>query len=123
MAPWGNPTNARRFGDLPAGVWAHAVAAGLIASRSGRAMLAPMPCKIVRREICFFDIYMSVLLFTRTCRYGWRPAHPELIAPHNALDQRGKLIILTRRLTHNPANGRHIVILQGTAIRVHQEAL
>ena len=38
IAPCGKPTKANRFGVEPAGVCAHAVAAGFIASSSGSAM-------------------------------------------------------------------------------------
>ena len=41
------------FGVAPAGVCAHAVAAGFIASSSGSAMDAPTPLSTVRREMCF----------------------------------------------------------------------
>ena len=64
IAPCGKPTKAKRFGVLPAGVCAHAVAAGIIASRSGSAMVAPIPCKTVRREMCFLDMNMCRLLIT-----------------------------------------------------------
>jgi hypothetical protein len=61
IAPCGNPTKAKRFGVEPAGVCAHAVAAGLIASSSGSATLAPTPFNTVRREMCFLNRVMSFL--------------------------------------------------------------
>src|ERR1043165_9670448 len=61
-APCGNPTNAKRFGAVPAAVCAHAVAAGVIASRSGSAMVAPTPLSTARREMCFCDRYIVGLL-------------------------------------------------------------
>src|SRR5262245_11388511 len=103
IAPCGKPTKATRFGVEPAVVCAHAVAAGLIASRSGSAMLAPMPCNTIRRETCFLDIYMSYLRLFRHLRTarGHRPrlqlltgqgrlrypVHPELIASNDSLHQ------------------------------------
>src|SRR5215471_675880 len=98
IAPCGNPTNANRFGVVPAAVRAHAVPAGLIASSSGSAMLAPIPFKTIRREICFLDIYMSYLRYLLmtlfTCNLTRdltlklrRPSHPELIAANNSLDE------------------------------------
>ena len=46
-----------------AGVLAAAVSAGIIASSSGNATVAPMPRRIVRREIAFLvTIMMPVLL-------------------------------------------------------------
>jgi len=44
------------FGD--AAVWASAVAAGIIASSKGSASAAPLPRRIVRREMCFLVINM-----------------------------------------------------------------
>ena len=97
IAPCGNPTKANRFGVEPAAVWAHAVAAGFIASRSGSAMVAPTPFNTVRRETCFLNMYIVVspLPFADIrrrplcSRRGLRhPAHPELFAPHDRLDQR-----------------------------------
>src|ERR1700722_11978531 len=61
MAPCGNPTKASRFGAEPAAVLAHAVAAGFIASRNGSAIVAPTPFKTMRREMCFWDKYISCL--------------------------------------------------------------
>ena len=66
MAPCGKPTKANRFGVEPAAVWAHAVAAGFIASSSGSAMLAPTPFSTVRRETCFLNTYMSYLRYPLT---------------------------------------------------------
>jgi hypothetical protein len=54
---------ASRFGVEPAAVAAQAVAAGLIASRSGSAMLAPTPFSTVRRDTCFLNTYMSYLRY------------------------------------------------------------
>ncbi len=44
-----------------AGVAANAVAAGFIASRSGKAIVAPTPLRTARREMCLRDKYMSYL--------------------------------------------------------------
>ena len=63
IAPCGKPTKANRFGVEPAGVCAHAVAAGFIASSSGSAMVAPTPFSTVRREMCFLDKYMASLRY------------------------------------------------------------
>jgi hypothetical protein len=63
IAPCGKPTNAKRFGAVPAAVFAVAVAAGLIASSSGSAMLAPTPFKTARREMCFLN---RVIRFSKT---------------------------------------------------------
>ena len=37
----------------------YGVAAGFIASSSGSAMLAPMPLRTARREMCFLNRYMA----------------------------------------------------------------
>src|SRR5262245_56518149 len=101
IAPWGNPIKASRFGVEPEGVWAHAVAAGFIASRSGRAIVVPRPFNIVRREMRFLDIYISYLRFKTLClcvlssflNLGLRQSrlrHPmllELFALNNCLHQ------------------------------------
>src|SRR5438093_10887498 len=48
-----------RIFDDPAAVLAHAVPAGSIASRNGNATVTPIPFRTVRRETCFFGMYMS----------------------------------------------------------------
>ena len=45
-----------------AAVCASAVAAGIIESSSGSASVAPAPFRIVRREMCFFEMNMFYLL-------------------------------------------------------------
>jgi hypothetical protein len=52
-----------RFGGVPAAVFAHTVAEGLIASSSGSAMLAPTPFNTVRREMCFLNNVIAVSPF------------------------------------------------------------
>src|SRR5438094_578652 len=47
-----------RIFDDPAEVLAHAVPAGSIASRNGNATVTPIPFRTVRRETCFFVMYM-----------------------------------------------------------------
>src|ERR1041385_340244 len=98
IAPWGKPTKARRFGGFLAGVSAHAVAAGIMASTSGSAIVAPTPCRTRRRGMCFFDKNMESpyfraqrpvpFLLPRTLhrlrlRYA---AHAELIALYYSLN-------------------------------------
>ncbi len=43
----------------PAAVLAYTVLAGTIASRNGSAAVTPMPFKMARREMCFFEMYMT----------------------------------------------------------------
>ena len=53
LSPRGTKTTPKRVSGFAA-VWAMGVIAGAIASRNGRATVAPMPRKTARREICFF---------------------------------------------------------------------
>src|SRR6185503_19024935 len=53
IAPWGRYMNPMCGFGLAA-VWARAVQAGIIASRSGRPTVTPAPRRNVRRERCFF---------------------------------------------------------------------
>ena len=69
IAPCGKPTKAKRFGVFPAGVSAHAVAAGIMESRSGSPMVAPTPFKTVRRAMCFLDMNMVVSLIYFATHY------------------------------------------------------
>src|SRR5687768_15250848 len=122
MAPCGKPTKANRFGGAPAGVCAHAVAAGFIASSSGSAMLAPTPFRTVRRETCFWNTNIVVrpsrfsllsstpggpegpplrLRSVRRHSRLWHPSHPELLAPHDTLDQRRKPVIRSGGAAHD----------------------
>src|SRR6185295_2321632 len=122
IAPCGKPTKANLTGVLPAGVWAHAVAAGFIASRSGKATVAPRPFRTARRETCFLNIYISSLptagaVYDRALYLNYeivggppapttslltrqnglrRPPHPELFAPDHRLDQSREFVIAGR---------------------------
>ena len=124
----GNPTKASRFGDDPAAVSAHAVAAGFIASRSGSAIVAPTPFNTVRRATCFLKYDTAGLrlfrLFPghRAARSTHTP-HPELFALDDRLDDRRKPIIASCRAAHNPADGGHVVGLQLAARRIRQQSL
>src|SRR5580658_2455699 len=65
--PWGTKQPTKR-GLGVAAVWASAVEAGIIASRSGSARVAPAPRRTVRREMCFLvmNICIPLLLFLLT---------------------------------------------------------
>ncbi len=56
--PWTISIAAKRT-LLAARVFANAVPAGTMASRSGTATVAPMPRNTVRREMCFFVMNMG----------------------------------------------------------------
>src|SRR5580704_10692190 len=69
--PWHTkqPTN-RGLGV--AAVCARAVEAGIIASRSGKASVAPAPRRMVRRDMCFLVInVMAVFLLCQRAARGW----------------------------------------------------
>jgi hypothetical protein len=61
IAPCGKPMKANRFGGAPAAVCAKAVAAGLMASRSGNAIVAPTPFRTARRETCCLNTNIAYL--------------------------------------------------------------
>src|SRR6188472_2749990 len=133
MAPCGKPMKAIRFGGAPAGVAAHAVADGFIASSSGSAMVAPTPLRTVRREMCFFDRNMSPLPFKpwlRTTllpgrrRLGLRhrdPTHPELIASNHCLHQRREPVVRRGGATDDAPDGGHVRVFKSAPGRVGQQ--
>src|SRR5436309_14452437 len=49
--------------------------AGNIDSSSGSAMVAPAPCKNVRRGICFFAMNMSLIIQRLPIHLKWRDLH------------------------------------------------
>ena len=55
-------TNRVRFAAPAADVPAHNRPAGNIASKRGTPNVTPMPCRTVRRERCFFVMYIACLL-------------------------------------------------------------
>src|SRR5262245_45498765 len=134
IAPCGKPMKASRLGGAPAGVAAHAVAAGFIASSSGSAMLAPTPFNTVRREMCFLNRLMSNLhgppegghyvRLMPDCparRLLRHPAHPELIAVHDRLHDRRKPVVARRRTVDDAAHRGHVPWLEPPAGRVRQQ--
>ena len=66
-APCGKYTKPRRV-LTAAAVCAHAVCAGIIASSSGSAMVAPAPFRTVRRDRCFLVRNMAGLQAFRVRR-------------------------------------------------------
>src|SRR3990167_920062 len=70
------------FGVGPAAVWASAVRAGIMASSSGSAIVAPTPRSTVRRDRCFFVMNIVALLGNCSCIALTRASLPSsAIAP------------------------------------------
>src|SRR5207248_2618215 len=108
-----------------AGVFAHAVAAGIIASSSGNASAACAPLRNVRLGIAF--LVMNIVL-SLTCARGFAdwgrcPPHLKRNAPHNPEDNRREAIAVFLRVAHDPANGRRIVVLDAASERERQKVL
>src|SRR6186713_2656697 len=90
-------------GEGAAAVCARAVPAGIIASSSGSAIVTPAPRRKVRRDKCFFVMNMCFLLL------GLRVL--EWCALHDSHNDRRKAVIVFRRIAHDFADCRHIVVL------------
>src|SRR5262245_31480523 len=101
-----------------AGVWAHAVAAGIIASSNGRARAACAVFSMVRRGIAFFvrnirlSSYLCRLPATGYRRVGrLRAAHQERNALDDAEDERRKTVAVPLRVVQDlPHRGRVVVL-------------
>src|ERR1700730_12683909 len=90
--------------------------AGTIPSSNGRAMDAPRPLSIVRRERLFF-----VITITRSLMY-WRDgatsprrdllrrSHLKGLAFHDPQNQRRPAVVAGYRLPRNRAERRHVVV-------------
>src|SRR6188508_2244751 len=119
-APWGKYTSPRR-GLGAAGVCASTVAAGIMASSSGRARVAPAPFRTARRDRCFLNTNMIrglsfPRLLDRRCLQGCRLARgfslAEGIARDDAEDDRLETVIVGRRLPYDAAHRRHVAIVE-----------
>src|SRR5579863_6615218 len=112
-----------------AAVWASAVAAGIIASSNGSASAAPLPLRIVRREMCLLVINMfAVFLLISLARspllaLGQFHIHLERSALHDPHDDGRKLVFIARRIAYDRPYGRHILILHAASQRVGQHLL
>src|SRR5580704_1273119 len=101
--------------------------AGTIPSSNGRAMDAPRPLSIVRRERLFF-----VIIITRSLMYGrdgaasprrdlLRRSHLEGPALHDRQNQRRPAVITGCGLPRNRAECRHVVVRDRPAEGIGQE--
>src|SRR6185436_20547741 len=111
-SPRGTNITPKRISGLAADC-AIGVNAGTIDSRNGNATAAPIPRNMVRRERLFFIVNICVLLKV----LGRDRLHPLLKRRtlYNPQDQRRKTIILLRRVAHDRANRRHVVITETPA--------
>src|SRR5690606_33929839 len=116
-----------------AAVCASAVRAGIIASSSGSAMVAPTPRRTVRRDRCFFvmNILLSsfptqgsgvirkslsvdalVVLCARCqTRFSGQRRESKRLARDDAGQNRRERIVVACRIAHDPADRGHVVIL------------
>src|SRR3954468_2823814 len=110
--PWTISMHTRRCldADAPAAVFANTVRAGTMASRSGRATVAPIPLRTARRDTCFFEMYIGRPLFS-SWRDGFPGAHLEGRTVDDSQDKRGEAVAVLRRLLRNRANRRLVVVL------------
>src|SRR5688500_9486006 len=114
--------------------------AGTMASRNGSAMVTPAALSTVRRDICFWVRYIvsapalkgSDPWLPLTLRHSSRAAlivapthhaHLEGGAVHPTPPVGRKLVALFARVPHDPADSRHIGVLEATAQCVCQQAL
>src|SRR5687768_2600815 len=106
-----------------AAVCASAVPAGIMASSSGSAIVAPTPRSTVRRDRCFFVTNIVTLLLPRVI-VGWRRrAEPERLAQSDAGQDRRETVVLPLRVAHDAPHGRHVVVLDAAAERMNHELL
>src|SRR5262245_24467110 len=131
IAPCGKYTNASLGLGLPA-VCASTVPAGIIASSSGSATVAPRPRSIVRRDRCFLVTNIVALLSLgggglRRDRLvlvgGWRRAELERLAVRDAGENRREAVVLAARVVQDAPHRRHVVVLHAAAERVNHELL
>src|SRR3712207_4129873 len=117
------------FGIGAPAVWASAVRAGIIASSSGNATVAPRPRSTVRRDRCFLVTNIVALLGNCSCLalpraslaasiphrrlrgdaavvVGRRRAEPERLALRQRNENRREAIVLARRFPNDAPDGR-----------------
>src|SRR5262245_47889723 len=117
-----------------AGVCAHAVAAGIIASRRGSARVARALFRNVRLGIAFFvkNIALSLLVgqafslppgFSRRFHCLFSAPHLKRNTLHDSENERREPIILLLRLIHDLANGGRVRVLDASSQRERQKVL
>src|SRR5687768_14305782 len=142
-APCGKYTKPRR-GCGAAAVCAHAVPAGIMASSSGSAMVAPAPLRTVRRDRCFLNRNISKLLlkgrpegrplphpgnpgYSSRRRFRDRPVRvvgfplSERVARNHAKDDGLEAVVVRGRLANDAANRGHVAVIKAPAQRVRHQ--
>src|SRR3569833_2070261 len=111
-----------------AAVLARAVAAGIMASSNGKAIMAPAPRNTVLRLRNFLVINIDGLQRRLLHRRGpTRPLryhlHPERRAIHDPQHNRHKTVVVLRRAAHDRTHGRHIGVIESSAQRIFKQFL
>src|SRR5580692_11593798 len=102
-----------------AAVCASAVAAGIIASSSGRASVAPAPRSTVRRDRCFF---VRNMVNPSVGLSSWAVSlHAEGIARDDAGHDGREPVVLIRGPANHGTHLRHIVIPELPPEGIHHE--
>src|SRR5437867_2034139 len=108
-----------------AGVLAHAVAAGIMASSRGSARAACALFRNVRLGIAFFVINIPLsfllLLTRRRCLIHSSAPHLKRNALHNSENERREPISIFLGVANDLANGRRIVVVDASAERERQK--
>src|SRR5215510_4084979 len=108
-----------------AAVLTSGVAAGIIESSSGSASVTPMPRWKVRRGRYFF--VMNDMIRSLSARPEARALrlhlHLERCALGDAENQIRETIAVLRRVAHQRAHGRHVVVLRLASDAVHHQLL
>src|SRR5712691_7189009 len=104
--PFGVCMNAKRIGRVVA-----APNAGVMASSTGKASVAPIPRRTVRRGIAFLKSTIA------------NPPHLKRCAFDDAKDDRRPRLIIRGRLACDLANGSLVVLFQATTERIGQQPL
>src|SRR5688572_3477409 len=106
----------RGFGA--AAVCASAVIDGIMASSSGRPTATPAPRRKVRRERCFFVMYIATpqadLKVGLYRLFGCRFPHLKRRALHNPHHDRREAIVVAGSVAHDLPHGRHVVVLDAS---------
>src|SRR5579884_1188026 len=102
--------HASRTLGLPASVALAGVIAGSMDSRNGSATATPIPCNIVRRDMCCL-----VMNIFRLLSGGFGAAHFERRALHDSQDVTGKTVVVFGGIAVDRPHQRHVVILEATA--------
>src|SRR5690606_28779028 len=108
-------------------VWASAVAAGIIASSRGRDSVAAALRSTVRRDRCFFEMYMAsppaASAAANLRAVSGHRHHLELVTGNDPFHDRGHAEVLLLRFALDGAHRRPVVCFLTTTERVHRQLL